>query len=363
MKPTLLSLLFILSSLFAFAGKISGVITDDKGNPLPYASVSIKGTKKGTTTNSSGKYSIDLNTGQYILVAQYVGYAKNEKTITVDSNGQTVDFILSIQELTLSEVIVKKGEDPAYEIIRNAIKKRNFYNDQVDSFSVSVYIKGLMRSGAMPKKIFGKKIERDANDGLDSLGKGILFLSESVTQVDFSKPSNIKFRVISSRESGGGYGLSFPFFINFYQNNVSVFDNNLNPRGFISPIADGALNYYRYKYEGSFMEDGVMINTIKVTPRRKNEPLFSGTIQITENDWRIYSTDLLTTKENQLELLDTLRVTQLHSPVEPEIWKTKNQVLYLSLKQFGFYLTGNFVNVILIMILTRGLKESILAVR
>ncbi len=327
------------------AGKISGVISDDKGNPLPYASLSIKGTKKGTTTNSSGKYSIELSPGQYTLVAQYVGYARSEKAITVRASDQTVDFTLSIQELTLSEVIVRKGEDPAYEIIRNAIKKRNFYNDQVDSFSVSVYIKGLMRSGAMPKKLFGKKIERNPNDGLDSLGKGILFLSESITQVDFTKPGNIKYRVISSRESGGGYGLSFPFFINFYQNNVSVFDNNLNPRGFISPIADGALNYYRYKYEGSFMEDGQTVNTIKVTPRRKNEPLFIGTIQITENDWRIYSTDLLTTKENQLELLDTLRITQLHSAVDHDIWKTKNQVLYLSLKQFGFYLTGNFVNV------------------
>lgn len=345
MKPTLLAFLFIFSTLFACAGKISGIISDDKGNALPYASVSIKGTKKGTTTNSSGMYSIELNPGQYTLVAQYVGYARSEKPITVSTNEQTVNFILSIQELTLSEVIVKKGEDPAYEIIRNAIKKRNFYNDQVDSFSVSVYIKGLMRSGAMPKKLFGKKLERNPNDGLDSLGKGILFLSESITQVDFTKPNNIKFRVISSRESGGGYGLSFPFFINFYQNNVSVFDNNLNPRGFISPIADGALNYYRYKYEGSFMEDGEMVNTIKVTPRRKNEPLFSGTIQITENDWRIYSTDLLATKENQLELLDTLRITQLHSPVDSEVWKTKNQVLYLSLKQFGFYLTGNFVNV------------------
>lgn len=345
MKSALLSFLLIFSTLLSFAGKISGVITDDKGNPLPYASVSVKGTKKGTTTNSSGRYSIDLVPGQYTLVAQYVGYAKREKPVTVTGNDQFVDFTLSIQELTLGEVIVKKGEDPAYEIIRNAIKKRNYYNEQVDSFSVNVYIKGLMRSGAMPKKIFGKKIERDANDGLDSLGKGILFLSESVTQVDFTRPNNIKFRVISSRESGGGYGLSFPFFINFYQNNVSVFDNNLNPRGFISPIADGALNYYRYKYEGSFMEDGEMINTIKVTPRRKNEPLFSGTIQITENDWRIYSTDLMTTKENQLELLDTLRVTQLHSAVDPNVWKTKNQVLYLSLKQFGFYLTGNFVNV------------------
>lgn len=157
MKPALLSVLLLFSSLFSYAGKISGVITDDKGYPLPYASLSIKGTKKGTTTNSSGKYSIDLNPGQYTLIAQYVGYAKGEKTITVTASEQTVDFSLSIQELTLSEVIVKKGEDPAYEIIRNAIKKRNFYNDQVDSFSVNVYIKGLMRSGAMPKKIFGKK--------------------------------------------------------------------------------------------------------------------------------------------------------------------------------------------------------------
>ena len=345
MKKTLLFLLFPLFAIVSFAGKISGFITDDKGNPLPYASLSIKGTTNGTTANSSGKYSITLGTGQYTLVAQYVGYGKMEKTIIVTTNDLVIDFSLSIQQLTLQEVIVKKGEDPAYEIIRNAIKKRNYYNNQVDSFSVNVYIKGLMRLGAMPKKIFGKKIERDTNDGLDSLGKGILFLSESLTDVDYAKPDNIKHRVISSRQSGGGYGLSFPFFINFYQNNVSVFDNNLNPRGFISPIADGALNYYRYKYEGSFMEDGVMINTIKVTPRRKNEPLFSGTIQITENDWRIYSTDLFTTKENQLELLDTLRVTQLHSSISPAIWKTKNQVLYLVLKQFGFYITGNFVNV------------------
>jgi len=345
MKLILLCLIFFHFANFSFAGKISGLITDDKGNPLPYASISIKGTNKGTNANSSGRYALSLNPGQYILVAQYVGYAKVEKTITVTGDDQSVDFSLSIQQLVLPEVVVKKGEDPAYEIIRNAIKKRNYYNEQVDSFSVNVYIKGLLRSGAIPKKLFGRKIEREPNDGLDSLGKGILFLSESVTQVDYSKPNNIKLRVISSRESGGGYGLSFPFFINFYQNNVSVFDNNLNPRGFISPIADGALNYYRYKYEGSFMEDGVMINTIKVIPRRKNEPLFSGTIQITENDWRIYSTDLLTTKGYQLELLDTLRVTQLHSAIDADVWKTKNQVLYVSIKQFGFYITGNFVNV------------------
>jgi hypothetical protein len=305
----------------------------------------VKGTSRGTTANSSGRYSIQLNPGEYVLVGQYVGYARHEQTISVTAADQVVDFKLLLQELTLSEVIVKKGEDPAYEIIRNAIKKREYYNNQVDSFSVNVYIKGLLRSGAMPKRLFGQKIEREPGDGLDSLGKGILFLSESVTQVDYAKPNHVKLKVISSRESGGGYGLSFPFFINFYQNNVSVFDNNLSPRGFISPIADGALNYYRFRYEGSFEEDGKTVNTIKVMPRRKNEPLFSGTILITEDDWRIHSTDLMVTKENQLELLDTLRVTQSHHAVTGDTWRIGNQLMYVSIKQFGFYVTGNFVNV------------------
>ncbi len=345
MQKTLLVVFSVFISISLFAGKVSGLITDDQGNPLAYASVSIKGTTKGTTSNSAGRYSINLSPGKYTLICQYIGYGKSEKTITVGPGDETLDFKLSIQELTLQEVVVKRGEDPAYEIIRNAIKKRSYYNEQVDSFSVNVYIKGLMRSKGMPNRVFGKKVERDDSDGLDSAGQGILFLSESLTKVDYAKPGKLKLEVISSRESGGGYGLSFPFFINFYQNNVSVFDNNLNPRGFISPIADGALNYYRYKYEGSFIEDGVMINTIRVTPKRKNEPLFTGTIQISEDDWRIYSTDLFTTKDYSLEMLDTIRVTQLHSAVEKDIWKTKNQVAYIVFKQFGFHITGSFVNV------------------
>ncbi|HEY6503270.1 MAG TPA: DUF5686 and carboxypeptidase regulatory-like domain-containing protein, partial [Chitinophagaceae bacterium] len=345
MLRSILCLCFSLFSLLSFAGKISGKVTDDKGVPLPYASISIKGTTRGTTANSSGNYSITLSPGQYTLICQYVNYKREEKTITVTDDDQVVNFSLTVQQLTLSEVIVKKGEDPAYEIIRKAISKRSYYNNQVDSFTVDVYIKGLLRSRGMPNKVFGKKVERDGSDGLDSLGKGILFLSESVTKVAFTRPDKIKYNVISSRQSGGGFGLSFPFFINFYQNNVSVFDNNLNPRGFISPIADGAINFYKFRYEGSFIVDDKMVNTITVIPRRKNEPLFSGTIQITEDDWRIYSLDLQTTKAYSLELVDTLRISQMHSLVEKDIWKVKNQVVFLAVKMLGFDFTGNFVNV------------------
>src|SRR5688572_9718130 len=133
MKRTLLSLLLNLVVFAALAQKVSGIVTDDKGKPLPYASISIKGTNKGTNANSGGRYSLVLAPGEHALVCQYVGYGRSEKKITVSGSDQTLDFTLSIQELTLSEVVVKRGEDPAYEIIRQAIKKRSFYNDQVDS--------------------------------------------------------------------------------------------------------------------------------------------------------------------------------------------------------------------------------------
>jgi len=119
--------------------------------------------------------------------------------------------------------------------------------------------------------------------------------------------------VISSKVSGqtGGYGLTAPEFLSFYENNIRVGDG-LNPRGFISPIAENALSYYKYKWEGSYTEDGREINHIKVIPRRKFEPLFSGYIDIAEDEWRIHSVKLELTKNSQMEILDTLRVEQLY---------------------------------------------------
>ena len=347
MKRILFVCLFLSSILWSYAGKISGSVSDSQGNLLSYASITVKGTSKGTIANSQGKYMLNLAPGQYTLVCQYIGYKTEEKKIVVSAEEIIVDFRLSIQELAMPEVVIKRGEDPAVEIIRQAIKKRTFYDKQVDSFSVDVYIKGLLRSRAIPDKFLGKKIDKTslAEQGIDSTGKGILFLSESLTKVSYQQPDKIKYEVLSSRESGGGYGLSFPFFINFYQNNVSVFSNNLNPRGFISPISDNAFHYYQFRYEGNFFEDGKMVDKIKVTPKRKNEPLFWGYMQIIDGEWRIHSLQLTTSSLYQLELIDTLEIKQLHTSIKGDIWRTQNQVVYVAVKKFGFDMTGNFLNI------------------
>ncbi len=333
----------------AHAVKISGTITDDKGNILAYASIFVKGSSVGTTSNNRGRYFLDLPSGNYTIVCQYVGYTRQEKKLALAGEPITLDFQMSIQQTNLKEVTVKPGgEDPAYEIIRHAIKKRKSYENPLDSFTCEAYIKTLIRSRSLPSRILGKTFsDEDRKDlGVDSEGKGIIYLSESFTRIAFKKPDKIKLEVISGRESGSnGYGFNFPTFINFYSNNVNIFITQLSPRGYVSPIADGALNYYKYKFLGSFFEDGKEINQIRVIPKRRFEPLFSGTINITDGDWRIHSLDLMLTKDYQLEIVDTLKIKQIHVPITPRVWRTQNQVVDFSFKKFGIDVYGNFLNV------------------
>jgi hypothetical protein len=346
MERIFVSILFLFFVSSLYAGNVTGVVKDEKGNILPYASITVAGTSKGSITNTEGRYSFNLAAGNYILVCQYVGFKKEERNISVNDQAIVVDFVLTIQNVIMQEVIVKRGDDSALEIIRNTMKKRDFYNKQVDSFRVDVYIKGLVRSRNVPDKIMGQKVDRKEmkKSGFDSLGRGILFLSESQTRVSFKKPDTYKFEVLSSRQAGGGYGFGIPFFVNFYVNNVDAFDN-LNPRGFISPIADGAFHYYKFHYEGSFFENDKMVDRIRVTPKRKNEPLFEGYVQIVDGEWRLHSVNLKLTKNYQLQLIDTAVITQLYAPITNEIWRTQNQVVYVAGNTFGFQWTGNFLNV------------------
>ena len=345
----LLLLFIVFFSLHSTAQKIYGTVFNTKGDLLPYATVTIKGTTTGASANNKAKFSFSVASGNYTIVCQHIGFTKQEKIVVVNKQDDEIIFILTEQKLDLKEVVVKKGgEDPAYAIIRNAIKKRNYYSKQVNAFECDLYTKDIMKLRMLPKKIMGKKIpEADRKSiGLDSTSQGIIYLSESIAKVHTQQPDKFKMEVLSSRVSGsGGFGFTFPTFISLYNNNVKIFTDRFNPRGFVSPIADGAIGFYKYKFLGSFFEDGKEINKILVIPRRNYEPLFSGEIYITEGDWRIHSCDLALTKTSQLELIDTLQIAQIYVPVSGEVWCVKNQLLHFNFKQFGIDAVGNFVNV------------------
>ena len=121
--------LFFLLSLFLFenivAQKITGTIFTDKGDLLPFSSITVKGTSIGVSANNRARFVISLSPGKYTLVCQHIGYASRQEEITITSSDKEISFVLSDQKLLMKEVVIKNtDEDPAYAIIRAAIKKR-----------------------------------------------------------------------------------------------------------------------------------------------------------------------------------------------------------------------------------------------
>ncbi|MDB5191798.1 MAG: hypothetical protein JWQ96_1361 [Segetibacter sp.] len=337
--------IFFICTLFIFcntsyAGKIYGHVRNDKSETLAFSSIIVKGTTQGVSANLSGEYQLQLAEGEYVLIAQHVGYKSSEKKIVVTKADQLIDFQLSEQQYELGNIVVKNGEDPAYEIIRNAIKKRNYYENEIKKFETEVYIKGQLKLRNYPKKFMGEEV--DFEDG-DTSKRKMIFLSETVAKYSVDLPDR-KTEVISTKVSGDqdGFGFSSPQIISFYQNNVNL--GILNPRGFVSPIAAGAMNFYRYKFEGSFFEDNKMISRVKVIPRRTFEPLFNGYINIIEGEWRIHSLRLTLLKENQIQIADTVTIEQLYVPLG-NVWVIKQQTIYPAIKIFSFDAHGSFVQV------------------
>ena len=333
---------FLFQPIFLHANTLQGTVKDIKGKEIPFASISIKKTSKGTTANSKGQYSLTLAKGDYVIVCQNIGFKTIEKKVSIVANTTILNFELEEQEYDLKEVVVSnKGEDPAYEIIRNAIKQRPFYLKEFNNFKCQVYLKGQIQLRDYPNKFLGDTV--DFEDGDTSKAK-LLYLSE--TFADYSiKDNQKKVEITSTKVSGrsNGFGFGNPSIISFYENNIVV-SNAFNPRGFISPIADNALNYYKYKYLGSFYENGLEIVRIKVTPKRKQEPLFTGYITIIEGRWCIHSVQLNLLKEQQLQLVDTVSYEQIYMPINNQ-WVVKQQISNIAGSFLGFKFNGSFLQV------------------
>lgn len=123
MRYLLIPFLLCSAALSARAGSITGQVTDTSKQPLAFSSIVVKGTAIGTSANSLGEYSLVLNAGEYTLIAQHIGYKSEEIDVIVGKDVVHANFALKEQTYNLGNVIIKNGEDPAYEIIRNAIKK------------------------------------------------------------------------------------------------------------------------------------------------------------------------------------------------------------------------------------------------
>lgn len=320
-----LSIFASISQSFAQSGGVRGVIADEAGNELSFATVFVKQQGTGTTANVEGRYEIHLEPGRYELVFQHLGRRTEVRVLDVRDRLEELDVRLAPQEIMLEAVTVgAEDEDPAYSIMRRAIAKANYHRNVLDSYSARVYIKGAGKLKDYPW-LAKKALEKEG------IEKNRVFISESVSDIKFTRPNKFEEKVISIRSDGKDNNTSPNGYIfgSFYEPEIA---------GTITPFSPKAFSYYKFEYLGTFKDREYEISRIRVTPRSKGDNVVDGIINIVEDDWSLHSVDLHTVK-----LGIGVQIKSTCAPIEDKVWLPVSHQFKIDGKVFGFEFEYNYL--------------------
>lgn len=130
-------MLSLLSSLSMMAQKtLYGVITSEKGEPMPFASLYIDDLKKGIIADSEGRYSVlQFPEGKHSVRVSYIGYETINQEIDMQGKDVVANFKLKEEVVSLDElVILPDGMDFATYILKKVEKNIKPLKTRVSSY-------------------------------------------------------------------------------------------------------------------------------------------------------------------------------------------------------------------------------------
>ena len=89
-----------------FAQSLVGVVTDVNSEPLEGANIVVVGTDLGGVSDVNGAFKIDVPTGSYDVTASFIGYSSVTNSVVVGDIVSSVNFLLEVNYLGLSDVEV-----------------------------------------------------------------------------------------------------------------------------------------------------------------------------------------------------------------------------------------------------------------
>lgn len=257
----LLSVFYALAAAQIIAQKnisISGeVLNSETGNPLQYVNIKVLNTNRGTTTNSSGQFTIMLPAGNYDFKFSYVGF----KSRTIEIGNSAGDLIIKLDPAPVEfgpvEIIPGlEGYSWAELFVLDAIKNKNSFLGDLDHYSAFAY----------------SKTNISTADSSETL---IAFI-EAVAELNFIPPSYYSEKILD---------LKLPRLLeNIPYENIGIKLNTdlnrdeiiLQKFSAVSPLSDDALDYYKYAVKDETLIDSDTLVVIEVTPKYEFRPLFTG---------------------------------------------------------------------------------------
>ncbi len=267
-------------------GKVVDAVT---GEALIFANVRLANTSSGSITNKEGYFEIKTSSATQKLITSFIGY-HTDTTEVLPNSKETVKIKLLPSSLQLTEVLILAEENPAYAIIRRAIKRKSERAEQLKSYQYSSYTKGSI------------KTEDDINARGNSVSVGIgskdsaelkitgILENESVGF--YKTPHKLKEVIVARKQSA-----NFPSSINILTGgrliqNFYADDLNFFGRKMTGPVDNNSPKYYSFTLKDTLAQDNHTIYKIFMTPADSLDPGFVGDIYITGKNFDLVKVNL-----------------------------------------------------------------------
>lgn len=160
-------LTFVFFLLFAVLGfseglaqqlvMLSGKITSADGLPVAQATLAVEGTSYGTYSDDNGNYSLGLPQGTYTVVASFIGYESQKKSVSLTGK-KTVDFVLREESVALNDVEVY-GKSKSQQLREGTFA--------VSALDVKPVVNSLSNLNELVNRASGIKVRQEGGVGSD----------------------------------------------------------------------------------------------------------------------------------------------------------------------------------------------------
>lgn len=196
----------------------------------------------------------------------------------------------------------KDSIDWVNQFMLDAIKSQKQRRDL--PYTKDAYIKNRLILDQGPKRIFGKSIKYYSNIN----NKQLVWLNESYSKLHFSEKSGYKEEVNATKSYGKYPSWEFKsasqLSVNFSEDLVKF--ESLSDKNFISPLAQNAFNFYTYQLVKKENDE----LTVKVKPKHRFSPTFTGELVFYINSCKLKHLDLKISGDKGINFIDTLQVIQ-----------------------------------------------------
>ncbi len=334
-------LTFTVAKVVAQKTEVSGKITElGSNNSIPYVSIVFKGTFTGTMSDLNGNYNLSSTKPASIIEFTAVGYKKQVFTIK-PNQVNTLDVAMEEDVVSLAEVSVRPGENPAIPLFRKIVDRKKDNNpSDFPSWQSKLYskteidIKNVKES--LRKKKFLKQFEFVFKyiDSLEIEGKTFLpvFFTETVSNYYHSSVTNSnREEIIANKASGMTSDMITQFTGKMYEG-VNPYDNYImvSDMGLVSPLNSLGLQFYHYYLRDSTMVNGQKIYEISFKPKLPQEPTFRGKFWIEDQSYALTKLEMQLSEKANINFLNNLQYSIEYQKKEGR-WVPRNELLITDL--------------------------------